>query len=494
MVANNSLALIYLELENYQKAIFHLQKELEFRKKINNKADIATVLINLSLAENEMKSYDVAIDDIEQAISISKELSDLMLLKRAYGVAYDIYQKEGIEDKARGYFELYSAIDKKLKEQKMSEITTEAKQQVQQANTEKAKTEQKLNQTSSELEKTSTTLHKVEQLTREQQMELELRQSKINEQHALLETEKLKRRYLTVGVITLTLFVIVLTFMIFKIRLANKKIEQQRQWLEKQNKEIKASIRYAQTIQEAMLPAQTEIERYFDPFILYWAKDIVSGDFYWISTHKEKDTELVYFAVVDCTGHGVPGAFMSMIANRLLSEIVIEKKIYSPANILTELNQMVRKALRQEETDNNDGMDVALFCLRKNSGSKYKLIFSGAKRPLYIMKNTENKLVTCHGNRKSIGGYSLSKNDITFNNYETEVSPEDMVYLFSDGIVDQNSPDRKKFGRSRLEEALEDCRKLSPSKQKAIIEERLSSFMEQEEQRDDITLIGLKIL
>ena len=110
------------------------------------------------------------------------------------------------------------------------------------------------------------------------------------------------------------------------------------------------------------------------------------------------------------------------------------------------------------------------------------------------MKNTENKLVTCHGNRKSIGGYSLSKNDITFNNFETEVSPEDMVYLFSDGIVDQNSPDRKKFGRSRLEEALEDCRKLSPSKQKAIIEERLSSFMEQEEQRDDITLIGLKIL
>jgi serine phosphatase RsbU (regulator of sigma subunit) len=381
-----------------------------------------------------------------------------------------------------------------LKEQKMAEITTDANQKVSVANTEKQLTEQQLNLTSKELERTVTTLQEVEELTREQKMEIELNQAKINEQNALLETERLKRRYLFIGLMVLSLFVLVLSFMIHKINRANKKIEQQRQSLEKQNKEISSSINYAQTIQKAMSPSTAAFEKYFDPFIMYRPKDIVSGDFYWISTPEDNKTQRILFAVVDCTGHGVPGAFMSRIGNRLLNEIVNEKNIGSPAEILYTLNHMIRDALRQEETDNNDGMDMAICALEKKTDKKYLLTFSGAKRPLYVIRNAENKLVDLRGDRKSIGGYSLNNRDTTFTNHEIEVEKGDIIYMMSDGITDQNNPDRKKFGRIQLEEAFVDCAKLSSTAQHKIIEERLVAFMDNEEQRDDITLIGLKII
>jgi serine phosphatase RsbU (regulator of sigma subunit) len=216
------------------------------------------------------------------------------LLKRCYSVAYDVYSKQGKNDeKTKAYFELYTAIDRKLKEQKMAEVTSDADKKVNKAFTEKQITEQKLNITNLELEKTVTTLQKAEELTREQKMELELREAKINEQHALLETERWKRRFVTIGASVLLLFVVILANMILKIRKANIKINQQRLWLENQNKEITSSINYAQTIQQAMLPSNNEIERYFEPFILYLPKDIVSGDFYWISVQESKENQVI---------------------------------------------------------------------------------------------------------------------------------------------------------------------------------------------------------
>ena len=495
MIAHNSLAMVYLEAEDYQKAVDHYKKELEFRKQINNKADIINVLSNIASAEFEMSNFDGAIDNIENAITMAKELNDLPLLKRCYSIAYDVYSKQGKnEEKSKTYFDLYTAIDRKLKEQKMAEVTSEADKKVNQAFTEKQITEQKLSVTNQQLEKTVTTLQKVEELTREQKMELELREAKINEQHALLETERWKRRFVTIGASFLLLFIIVLGVMILRIRKANVKINQQRLWLERQNKEITSSINYAQTIQKAMLPSNSEIEKFFEPFIMYKPKDIVSGDFYWISAQESKEKQVVFFAVVDCTGHGVPGAFMSMIGNRLLNDIVNERKITSPAKILETLNLMVIDALRQEQTDNNDGMDLALCRFDKLSGNKYHLVFSGAKRPLYVIKNNENKLINLHGDRNSIGGYNLNRRNIAFTNHEINIEKGDIIYMLSDGLIDQNNSERKKFGRIRLEEALVDCAKLNPSDQKTIIEQGLLNYMENEEQRDDITLVGLKVI
>ena len=495
MIAQNSLANVYLEAEEYTKALIHYNKELEFRKQINNKPDLIIVLSNIASVENELSSFESAIDHVESAITMAKEVNDLPLLKRCYSVAYDVYSKQGKnDDKAKAYFDLYTAIDRKLKEQKMAEVTSEADKKVNQAFTEKNITEQKLSQTNQELEKTETTLQKAKELTREQEMVIQLREAKISEQHAMFEAERWKRIFVTIGASVLLLFVFGLIFMIFKIRKANTKINQQRLWLENQNKEITSSINYAQTIQKAMLPSNAEIEKYFDPFILYKPKDIVSGDFYWISAHKTKEKQVVFFALVDCTGHGVPGAFMSMIGNRLLNDIVNERKIESPAKILEMLNLMVRDALRQEETDNNDGMDLSLCKFEKVSEGNYHLVFAGAKRPLYVIKNNENKLINLHGDRNSIGGYNLNRRAISFTNHELDVEKGDIIYMLSDGLIDQNNPDRKKFGRIRLEEALVDGAKLSPAEQKIIIENGLLNYMDKEEQRDDITLVGLKIV
>ncbi len=494
MISHNSLAMVYLEAENFPKASFHLQKELEFRRAVNNKAEIINVLANLALAQNEMGAYDNAIENIETAITLSKELNDLALMKRSYGVAYDIYERLGNDEKSHAYFELYSAIDRKIKEQKMAEVTTEAKRIVNIAETEKQETQKQLTQTSEKLDKTVTELQEVEELTRLQQMELELQEANIREKDALLEAKRIRERYLIFALVLTSLFIGVLTFLLLKIRNANLKINQQRLRLERQNKEIRASIRYAQTIQQAMLPNNKALERFFDPFILYLPKDIVSGDFYWFLTPESEEGKVVYFSVVDCTGHGVPGAFMSMIGSRLLNEIITERGIDSPAEILETLNVMVRNALRQEETDNNDGMDLAFCKMIREKDNRYKLIYAGAKRPLYIIKKSENRLISHRGDRKSIGGYNLSKREIKFTNFETEVEPGDMIYLFSDGIVDQNSPDRKKFGRLRLEEVMADCAHLRAAEQHVIFEQNLRDYMDNEEQRDDITLMGLKIL
>jgi len=494
MITHDKIAMVFMEAEKYDEAVNHLKKELDLRKQSANKKDLISVYVNLAIAENEISDYSNANQHIEKAISLSKEYNDIVLLKSSYKVAYDISEKQGNAEKSRSYFEMYSVLDRKVKEQKMAEISDEANRKVNIAETEKAQTQEKLSITNQELEKTVTTLQQVEEMTREQKMEIELQKSKINEQNALLEAERLRKNMWRIGFTIVFLFGLILTYMIIKIVKANREIDDQRMKLEKQNKEIKASIRYAQTIQQAMLPSVTEIEKHFDPFILYMPKDIVSGDFYWISSRQEEEKNIVYLGIIDCTGHGVPGAFMSMIGNRLLSEIIADRDVDTPGDVLGLLNLKIRQALRQEETDNNDGMDVALCRFELSRNGRNRLTFAGAKRPIYILKNKENKLITHNGDRKSIGGYSLSKREISFTNFEENLDQDDMIYLFSDGIIDQNGPDRKKFGRIRMEEAMIDCARLKSAEQKVVFEQRLHDYMLDEEQRDDISLIGLKVI
>ena len=162
-----------------------------------------------------------------------------------------------------------------------------------------------------------------------------------------------------------------------KIRSQKNKIEEQRDILDLQNQNINASIQYAQNIQRAILPVQNQISNLFESFIIYRPKDIVSGDFYWFT----QINNTAFLAAVDCTGHGVPGAFMSMIGNSHLNEIVIEKQITNPAKILTLLNEKIIVSLRQDETANKDGMDVCFISIDLKSN---EITFSGAKRPLYI--------------------------------------------------------------------------------------------------------------
>ncbi len=262
--------------------------------------------------------------------------------------------------------------------------------------------------------------------------------------------------------------------------------------LDIQNENIKAGIRYALNIQMAILPKVSTIKEVFpETFVMYRPKDIVSGDFYWFANANVGNTH--FLAVVDCTGHGVPGAFMSMIGVRLLSSIVNERNITDPAQILEAMDSSVIQALKQKSSDYNDGMDICLIKYEKKSDTSCSVIFSGAKSPLYIVKSGSEKLQRIGGTRRSIGGTNIRTDKQAFENHEFILSKGDNLYLTSDGIIDQNNMDRTRFGSARFEQLLVSVAKYQATEQQDIIKDIFDRWRGREEQRDDVTLIGVKL-
>ncbi len=277
------------------------------------------------------------------------------------------------------------------------------------------------------------------------------------------------------------------------IEAKNYALEKAFKAIEEQNKDITASITYAQRIQGAVLPNPETLKQIFpESFILYKPRDIVSGDFYWFEKINPADSNEDYFilAVADCTGHGVPGAFMSMIGNSLLNEIVLEKNIFMPHLILDALHAEIQKALKQKESNNQDGMDISL-CLfdLKNK----KLHFSGAKSTLYHIQNGE--LVQIKGDRFSIGGYR--KQDDFFTLHQIDISNATAIYLCSDGYQDQFGGEAgKKFSTQKLRDLFQKISSYNASEQERIMEETLVDWMSQNKQMqiDDILVMGIKVV
>jgi len=253
------------------------------------------------------------------------------------------------------------------------------------------------------------------------------------------------------------------------------------------NQSIMDSIRYGETIQHAILPdPQDFIKNFEDHFIIFKPQAVVSGDFYWSIRTGNK----TFVAVVDCTGHGVPGAFMSMIGNTILNEIVTLQSVTDPAQILENLNQGIWEALHQEDYQNLDGMDICLCVIEDADELNMRVVnFAGAKRPLFILKN--DKLIEVKGSRKSIGG--RQKTDAEYEQRQLLLHPGDIIYLTTDGYVDQNDYERIKYGTLRFKKVLASFVGMSLHDQKEVLLEEMRNHMGEEEQRDDITLIGLKM-
>jgi PAS domain S-box-containing protein len=251
------------------------------------------------------------------------------------------------------------------------------------------------------------------------------------------------------------------------------------------NEQITSSIRYAKTIQSAILPIKEQIDRYFENFIIYRPKDIVSGDFYWYN----RIGDYHFVGVIDCTGHGVPGAFMSMIGNTLLNEIIISQKIYEPDMILNSLDDRSRKSLHQDLSESRDGMDLCL-CRIEKTENKFQLKYAGAKCPLLYFNSVKNELETLKANRISIGG--LKKNlPQTFTAQTIELSSGDFIIMSSDGFSDQNNRQRERFGTLQVIDILVKNKEKNISEIGAIMEKSLNNWMDGTNQRDDITMIGV---
>ncbi len=266
---------------------------------------------------------------------------------------------------------------------------------------------------------------------------------------------------------------------ITKIKKAEEEIRMQRD-------EITDSILYAKRIQSAVLPPEELVAKNLsDYFILFKPRDIVSGDFYWM---KKVDNYLI-ITVADCTGHGVPGAFMSMLGIALLNDIVRYKEITTASQALNELRNQLKAALRQsgKEGEAEDGIDMALCVI---DFENMKMQFAGAMNPLYIIRN--EKFTELKADKMPIGIYHTEKE--SFTNHNIDIQNGDIFYLFSDGFIDQfGGIENKRYTSKQFKNLLREIHNKPMPEQKAILHETLTNWMGNEEQIDDITVIGLKI-
>ncbi len=300
-----------------------------------------------------------------------------------------------------------------------------------------------------------------------------------------------------IGAIVLLLGIVILIYFNLRARkksaqiiLAQKKeVEEQREialhqkdLLAERNKEITDSITYAERIQKAILPSTAAFKKKFpSAFVFYKPKDIVAGDFYWLEYNDQ--TSETFFAVADCTGHGVPGAMVSVVCHNALNRSVREFKLSSPADILNKTRELVIETLSQSGDEVKDGMDISLIHIQDRT-----LHFAGANNPLWLVRGTE--LIEIKGDKQPIGLYADAT---TFTEHTIEIVPGDQAYLFSDGYQDQfGGPKGKKFKTGNLKKLILDVSVKPMTEQKTILSETLKQWCGDMEQVDDVCIAGIK--
>ena len=267
----------------------------------------------------------------------------------------------------------------------------------------------------------------------------------------------------------------------------NRVIEEKSQILEKTYNHIKDSITYAQRIQNALLGTPNTISHYFsEAFLFFQPKDIVSGDFYWMYQDEEKQVALIVIA--DCTGHGVPGAFMTIMGANFLDEIIREQKTYTPSKILFQLDYKITNGLKQISSKVNDGMDLGVLVVEKEKG---EIQFAGAKNPLWIARG--NEIIQYKGSKFPIGS-SQYKTVKAFETQTISVSKGDMLYLFSDGFQDQfGGKNNKKYLKKRFRELLLSLASEDVEIQHQKLEREINEWKGSKSQTDDICVAGIRI-
>ncbi|MBI4647512.1 MAG: tetratricopeptide repeat protein [Bacteroidia bacterium] len=272
-----------------------------------------------------------------------------------------------------------------------------------------------------------------------------------------------------------------------ELDLMNKQFTVKNEELNIKNIQIVDSINYAKLIQDTILPTKKNTEILLpDSFIFFRPRDIVSGDFYWIYEKQE----FIYFAVVDCTGHGIPGAFMSMIGYTLLTEIMLSETAISPAEILDKLNEKTISTLKQNDADwhQNEGMDISICRFDRYNR---ELIVAGARQKVYIFNNTMNFI---EGEQFSIGGMMKFRKEHKYKDHFIKIEPGTSIYLYSDGYIGQfGGPNNDKFMNFRFEKMLSEIHHLPVDEQTKIIEDTFSNWIGDNKQTDDVTVFGIRI-
>ena len=267
-----------------------------------------------------------------------------------------------------------------------------------------------------------------------------------------------------------------------------EELQKTKEIIEEQNKKIMDSINYAKRIQKAIIPPDELLKEMLGDYLMFYKpKDLVSGDFPWFYERED----YVYIAAVDCTGHGVPGAMMSLIGNLLLNDIVNNTSVQkTPGIILNELHKAVVQTLKQDAPGNKaaDGMDVGICRIKKD---KSEVIYAGAHRPLYKLVEGQEEVAQYKGSKFPIGGMQYNGSN-HFDDVDVEIKKGEKIFFFSDGLPDQmGGPDKLKLGPKKIRNLIENNREKSMPEIGAIFEKTFIEWMGQEKQMDDVLLIGV---
>jgi len=456
----NDFGLAETNLGRYDTAMKAWRKALALGEEIDYKEGTATAYNNLALADTLVKNYTEALDYATRGLEIAKKIGNLELVKDAESALSGIYRLKGDDAKALIHYKAFIATrDSLFSNQSTKKMVMEEMNY----DFDKKQAEEKAAQ---------------------------------DKKDALQQEETRKQRvtiYFVSGILLL-----VLGFAAFAYRsnlqrkktnkelsIKNQKIELAYNIIEEKNHEITDSINYAKRIQHAILPTIEDIKKALpQSFVLYKPKDIVSGDFYFF--HKPAKTELSLIAAADCTGHGVPGAFMSMIGSEKLNEAVIQSN--DTGVILKLLNNGIRNSLHQNEEQgtSRDGMDIVLCALQGNT-----LNYSGANRPLWIIRKGATEIEEYKPTKKAIGGFT--EEGQLFDSTEIKLKTGDTVYLFSDGYADQFGGEQgKKLTTRKFKELLLSLSDKDMDTQHHELDAFIENWKSNREQLDDILVIGIR--
>jgi len=431
---------------NYQESVNKLQAAIALARKVGNGSDMVFLIHDLARTYFTMKDFQKAIALYKESLELAKEFKDKDFeSENYYGLAISYYELADYKP-AYDYFEKYKRLEDTLANK---DITNE------------------LNALKTKYD------------TENKQKQIELLEANANK-------DRITKISLGCGAVMLLL----LAFLLFnRYRLkskTNELLEKQNQVISEKNKDISDSIHYAKRIQDAMLPGAEDIRAVFpESFILSIPKDVVSGDFYWITRHGSRKL----LVVADCTGHGVPGALMSMIGNTLLNSIVVEKKIVEPHRILDELRREVIKALRQgEHSRNKDGMDLSLISLDTDT---MVLEVACANNPVWIVRK-DGSLTEIKPDKQPIG--YVSGKEAGFSLQRRQLAAGDIVYQFSDGYADQfGGPAGKKFKYNQLKETLLSVHEMPLEQQEKKLREIFLAWRGNLDQLDDVLISGIRV-
>jgi len=490
----------YNDLGDYDKAIQYHLKSLKISEEIGDKNVMPTVFWNIALlhvkladsyAKNSSERIDhlnIALENGLKAITLAQEIKATPLENVVANTLMEVYKKLGNYPKAMEFAEVYMITkDSLYNEAKNKEINGLQLNYERDKNLKEKTILEKDKTLAQEKAKRQTLFtiffglgfimllalaffiyrgkkkeHEAKILLEEKNYEILEKNEELNQMNEEIATQR------------------------DNLELMNTEITLQHDQIFRQHQDITASINYASRIQHAMLPSLEVVTKNLpDFFVLYRPCQIVSGDFYWFKQLKN----IVYIVAADCTGHGIPGAFMSMLGLSLLNDVISPRDVNPPHEYLNELRKRLKNTLHQtgHKGEQQDGMDIALCMIDIETNI---VQFSGAYNPLYLLRN--NELIVYKGDRMPIGVYPKDKE--SFTTKEIQLQPDDCLYIFSDGYVSQTGGDDfKKFKSTKLQETLLQIQNKSMCEQKQILETTLDVWKGDNEQVDDILLIGVRI-